>query len=429
MLHATQALRSGFRWNRTATRIELGLVLLLAGGFALWLQPVPHSDWEYYWKAAGSPLRYERGGVGLWLLAIPKSLGLSPVVSALLLNLASAGLLFALAHRADRTRGRWFTHLVALHLLVITPYFGIAQLDLVAAAQVGLGLHLLLRTSPGIGPSARALLAGASLAAGVSTRPQYALTLLAFVCLLACLWPFLRRRWHPAVPVLMAVAAGAVLLGFGLDAGLRHVSGRDEALRTSSAVTLYSGLLVSPLQHCGYWSPEAARAARADLGQPLHQAIRQRLAARPAAHWAAVLECKLPDILRPRPYALYWLMESPNVRESVGLHAGSARIDAAYDGARRVERVVYDLLLLATFAAVVLTSIRTGALAPSLWYVAPAWILSFWAVHLIFEIQGRYFLGMLLLIPLLCAHSAHRPPHAKGQGIVGQRSQAALSPR
>lgn len=32
-----------------------------------------------------------------------------------------------------------------------------------------------------------------------------------------------------------------------------------------------------------------------------------------------------------------------------------------------------------------------------------AWVLSFWLVHLVFEVQGRYFLATILLLPLLSA--------------------------
>ena len=31
------------------------------------------------------------------------------------------------------------------------------------------------------------------------------------------------------------------------------------------------------------------------------------------------------------------------------------------------------------------------------------WLLAFGLVHLVFEVQGRYFLAMLLLVPILCA--------------------------
>lgn len=31
------------------------------------------------------------------------------------------------------------------------------------------------------------------------------------------------------------------------------------------------------------------------------------------------------------------------------------------------------------------------------------WLLGFWSVHTVFEIQGRYFLGLFVLAPLLCA--------------------------
>ena len=55
---------------------------------------------------------------------------------------------------------------------------------------------------------------------------------------------------------------------------------------------------------------------------------------------------------------------------------------------------------------------------PSLEGLLPMmWVLAFWAVHAVFEIQGRYFLGMLLVAPLLCglAHARARSPQGRGE--------------
>src|SRR5690606_7479830 len=168
--------------------------LLLGAGLALWLQPVPHSDWGYYWNAAGSFSKYERGGVGLWLLAIPKTLGLSPVVSALCLNLPAAAIALWISWRADDggVRGLWLA--CAAYLVLIAPYFGIVQLDLVAATSLGVGAWLAATSDTYARPNASLLPAVVLVAVGVSTKPQFALTLWAMAALLVLPWLSWRAR-------------------------------------------------------------------------------------------------------------------------------------------------------------------------------------------------------------------------------------------
>jgi len=383
----------------------LAPTLLLGAGLALWLQPEPHSDWGYYWRAAGEYQDYERGGVGLWLLAIPKALGLSPVASALSLNLLAAAVVLRVSWCADLrgARGLWLA--TAAYLFLISPYFGIVQLDLAAAASLGAGMWLAASAGAHSGRRGSLAIAFLLVVAGVSTRPQFALTLWTMLAVLAVPWLLWRKRAGPAASTLLGVLVVGSVLGFALDYGLRGLGDRDESIRTSSAVTLYGGLLVSGQgQGCGYWSLEAARAAKADLHKPLHRAAIDRLAEQPASHWAGVIRCKLPEILRPPPYATYWLVETPSVRAAIDADPRNAEINATYYRILGHERRLYWWLTMAMLVAVI------GAAAVAMsrrkfvaGFLPIAWVLSFWLVHLIFEIQGRYFLGMFLLAPLLCA--------------------------
>lgn len=389
-----------------AERIIFWLVAaILAGlgaGLALWFQPQPHSDWLYYWQAAGDSSRYERGGLGLWLLALPKAAGLGPVASSLMLNLVAAWIALWTAWRSDRTGCHVFALLVSAYLLLITPFFGVAQLDLVAATMLGVGCSVMLQPTR----KRQVLCTGlaiAMVAGAVSTKPQYALTLWALLGLLAV--PCLAWRWRfQAIKPLLGVLLAGSLVGFGIDNGLRSFSGRAEAIRTSSAVTLYGGLLVSRIEGCGYWSVEAAQAAKVDLSKPLVIAVRDRLAAKPISHWVSIIRCKLPQIVRPPPFALYWLVESPNVRARIEASPRRDEINAGYRHAIRLEQICYawlTALVLLACPVIGFLAWRSGerllALIPSFW------VLSFWVVHLVFEIQGRYFLGMFLIAPILCA--------------------------
>jgi hypothetical protein len=385
--------------------LQLILLFALGAGSALWLQPEPHSDWLYYWTAAGNADAYVRGGLSLWLLSIPKLMGLSPVASALALNLPAAAWLWFLAYRIDRSRWKLLAHLVFLYLLLITPYFGIVQLDLVAAAQLGTAFWLMFDQRLQTKYAWKQGIAAVSIAFAVSTKPQYALTLWTMLAMMCLLLAFFQQHWRMALSVIGTLLVGSIL-GFATDMAMRVASGKTEQIRTSSAVTLYGGLLVSSdrrSQGCGYWSMAAAEAAKADLHKSLPAAVFERLEAKPMRHWVSVLRCKVPEIVRPPPFALYWLVESPNIRSRTDASAHKSRIDARYHQMLGWERSAYgwsrNLILLAC-VWIAFTLRRKAAILA----VLPVlWIVSFWCVHAVFEIQGRYFLGMFVVAPILCA--------------------------
>lgn len=394
-------------WSVVAALQVLGIAL--AGiVFSLHWAPEPHSDWLLYWRSAGDPDAYERGGVGLWLLAVPKALGLAPHTAALALNLPATVWLCVLPYRADRTRFRLFAQMVVAYLLLITPYFGIVQLDLVGAAFLATGFWLLMDASPTKGQfSWRMVIAVLAVAVAVSTRPQYALVLWALLVLLMFGW-LAGRRWSDRR--LQVLAVGLLLgsvVGFGLDMGLRQASGKTGQIRTSSAVTLYAGLLVSAdtrAERCGQWTPEAADAARDDLELSLFDAIGRRIASHPPAHWVGVLGCKAPQIIVPPAYALYWLLESPNVAATRAALEPDGRAEGGYALAKKWGSRVFRMLGLAILLVSAWTVIRGGRSRRLMAVLLPlAWIGAFWGVHAVFEIQGRYFLALYVIAPLLCA--------------------------
>lgn len=389
---------------------SMGLLYVAsATAMALAFLPTPHSDWALYWQTAGDLSAYERGGLGWWLLALPKALGLPPALAALVINLAAGLAVLWLAWWVDPGRHRVRVALAGIYLCLLAPYAGIVQLDLFAAAGVAAAFALSARAVVNPGRPMAWLGAAACLAVAVSTKPQYALLAWAIVLLLA--WPAWRwRRSSPWAPAFVAVLLAGSLAGFAIDQGQRKLGDRDQALRTSSAVTLYAGLLVSADRNepraprCGYWTPAAAAAAREDLHKPLAVAVRDRLAARPATHWLSVIGCKLPQVVRPPAFALDWLISSPSVQARLDPSTLEPRARARLLRAQRVEAWLYAatsvlmLLALATASASAWRrGWRFGALLPL------AWVAAFWGVHLVFEIQGRYFLGLYLLSPLVCA--------------------------
>ena len=396
-----------YRWAWAALAGMQALLLLGIGvALATWWWPEPHSDWRYYWVAAGQPESYIRGGLALWLLALPKALGLSPVMASLSINIPSALWLLFLAYRLDTGRWKLLAQLVALYLLLITPFAGIVQLDLVAAAAFGTAFWLLANARLRLAPAWRFGCAVACIVFAVSSKPQYALVvwaLLAFAIPVAWL---LRRSLSPAFHRLMLVLLAGSVLGFAVDMGMRVSSGRTEEIRTSSAVTLYGGLLVSSDQRakgCGYWSVEAAQAAKDDLHKPLSEAVMDRLQAQPIEHWLSVVRCKAPEILSPPPYALYWLIESPNIRARIDARPDREQVNAQYYRALDVERKVYGWARGLIILACVWTAFVLLRRKNPLGAVPLLWLVGFWSVHVVFEVQGRYFLGLFVLAPLLCA--------------------------
>jgi hypothetical protein len=396
------------------------VILVGAIGIALTLRwrPAPHSDWLYYWRAAGNVEAYERGGLSLWLLSIPKALGLSPDVASLLLNLPAVVVLAWLAYRVDRSRWKVCAQVLMAYLLLISPFLGIVQLDLVPAAQLAIGLWLVMDTGIALPRQFRFLLALLAIVFAVSSKPQYALIIWAMTGMVLLGRLLFGRRRFEGLSIVLGVLLAGSLLGFATDMGLRHLSGRTQQIRTSSAVTLYGGLLVSSekrTEGCGYWSVKAAEAAKQDLEKPLEEAVVDRLQARPVGHWLSVVRCKMPEIVRPVPYALYWLIESPNVREAIDASPQHDGIEAIYQKARRWEERLYRWVTAFVLLLCAWTTLRLWRRLPGMAILPVLWVLSFWAVHSVFEIQGRYFLGMFVIAPLLCAllyrkSATARPP-------------------
>lgn len=407
---------------------QLSFVLVAGATLALLSRPEPHSDWLYYWNAAGQPGEYQRGGLGLWLLALPKMLGASPVVAALALNLPTAAALGWLAYRCDRTRLRVFAQLGMFYLLLLVPFFGLVQLDMVATLQLGLAFWLLF--DPDAAAFGRWGKAGAvgAVSFAVSTKPQYALilwTLVGTACIVA-VW--LRHRLHGRfMPAMLVLLAGS-LLGFAVDLGLRQMSGQTESIRTSSAVTLYAGLLASGDTResgCGSWSLAATSAAKQDIHKPLPVAVMDRLSSEPLPHWWAIVRCKIPDIVNPPPFAINWLSQAPNVRSWMDSHRDRTAFEARYFPLLRIEKLVYSILVLSILSASFWTCLRSSRRQDGLSILPVLWVFSFWLVHAIFEIQGRYFLGMLMLAPMLCALAyRYAPVKALGRGEDPANEQA-----
>jgi hypothetical protein len=394
---ATIASRTGSRTSdRTLLLLEIAGIVVLATILALQVAPEPFSDWRYYWEAAGDPARYERGGAVLVLLGWLKRLGASPHVTMLGLNLAAAGATLMLARRADPAPGKWMAHLVALYLLLLAPYYGIVQLDLLASASLGLGLVLILHPPARPGRYGSAAVAILAVAAAVSTRPQFLLVLTALGGLLVLVWWVGRKLRSNALLLAAGLLFAGALAGFGFDSALRAQAERSGAIRTNSSVTLYSGLLASSTRpaDCGRWSPGATATMRSDLGKPLGRAVMERLQKQPVSHWAAVMACKVPQIVAPPPFAWAWLMESPSSGERP--QAGTVRAVAV------AEQLVYRLLTGVFYVLALLVAWRQRSSGHLRW-LPMLWLLAFGLVHLVFEVQGRYFLAMLLLLPVLCA--------------------------
>lgn len=403
--------------------LQLALICAAAIALALAFDPSPHSDWLYYWIAAGDASLYQRGGAGLGLLAALKALGASPVAASLCINVASAAALLWVAYRCDPGRWKWYAQLVAGMLLAVTPFYGIVQLDLVAIAFLAIATWFLAGT-PGLPTTARFTCGILLAAVAVSTKPHLALVVGAMAILLVPVRWGMRRRWAGSADLLVAALLAGSLLGFVADYATRAAVGQQDSMRTTSAVTLYAGLLVlGEGRPCGYWSEEAAEAAKIDMRQPLARAVATRLAAEPPRHWAGVMACKLPEILLPRPFALNWLVESASTREQPDGAGGPANAGSRYAVARWMERAVYFALETAILCTVVVTAVGSRGRAAAPGSIAVAWIMAFWAVHAVFEIQGRYFLPMLLIAPILAALAA-RAAVAGGIGSAGKTGAA-----
>lgn len=386
--------------NKAADRkflfMEVAAITALAAVLAVQFAPEPFSDWQYYWQAAGSPDRYERGGAALVLLGWLKRLGAPPHLTMLGLNLIAAVATLMLARRVDPTPGKWMAHLVALYLLLLAPYYGIVQLDLLATMSLAVGVMLILHPSLRLGRLGSGMGAVLTVAAAVSTRPQFLLVLTTLSGLLVLTWGIGKKRQSSMLLYAAILLSAGALAGFGFDSALRANAERSGALRTNSSVTLYSGLLASSTRpaDCGRWSAEAAATMRSDLEKPLAQAATERLRAKPVSHWMAVMACKVPQMVAPPAFAWSWLMASP----SASAHPSAATVRTV----ALVEQLMYRLLSGVFYVLALCVAWRRLSTSQLRW-LPMLWLLAFGLVHLVFEVQERYFLAMLLLLPILCA--------------------------
>lgn len=384
--------------------LQLAVLVMLSVLFAVWFRPEPISDWLDYWTAAGDLQSYVRGGMALWLLGIPKTMGFPPWAGATLLNVPAIAWMWFLAYRVDHSRYRVFAQLIVLYLLLITPFASVVQLDLLGATMFATGLWLLLDSTLSMAAKPRLATACLFIAAAVSSRTQYALTLWVMIPMLAVAWLLFRRVPKAVIQRLLVGLLMGSVLGIAFDGGLRLINGRSGDARIGQVVTIYTGLLTSgEAGACGAWNPQAGQAAIADLGKPLATAIADRLAAQSPSHWVAVVKCKTPNIILPSAYAMYWLIASPNVEAKMGALPAESHWRALVMRLQQAESLLYrplvGVILLVCFAVPFLYWRRARSLA----LLPVLWLVSFWMVHAVFEIQGRYFLGMLLIAPLVCA--------------------------
>lgn len=397
------------RHERVALIGAAALLAAVATTWAFVIKPLPFSDWDYYWKAAEGTISYERGGVLVFALRLLQALSLPPYATALVMNLIAALALLILAHRVDGARIGITAILVLVYLLAITPYYAVVQFDLPATALLCGGLYLLMPDTIG-GQRAWHVIAAVLLVSfAVSSRPQFFLVLLVFGTLLmfaAVLAARFRGLLTNKAAIVATVLIGAALLGFAIDSAMRADAGRSEAVRTNSAVTLYAGLLSSGTSRpgCGYWSEQATREARADAALPLAQAVSGRLKEQPMRHWLAVVRCKVPDIVLPASYALSWSLGAPDVTERINASEHEQQLSALSTRLYRMERLGYGAVLILIYAFTAMVIVRRvrdqrwiAALLPALW------VLSYWLVHSIFEIQPRYFLGLFLILLFMAA--------------------------
>lgn len=386
----------------TVAVVALAIVATI---WAFAIRPEPFSDWAYYWEAASGAVAYERGGLLLFALRGLQAMSLPPHAAALALNLPAAAILGWLAHRADGGRFGMAAMLVFAYLLAIVPYYAVVQLDMAATALACAGMCL-IAVEAVRGPRPwRVLAAVALVAAAVSSRPQFLLVLSVFAGLVVVAVAWLGAPGN--VPRRRAVAMAGVLLaatwlGFGIDSALRADAGRAGAVRTTSGVTLYAGLLSSDTvpPTCGHWNARATHDARADAGMPLLQAVSARLRSEPPRHWLSVIGCKMPAIVLPRSYALGWSLDAPNVQARIQASANPSRWQAWSAHLHGIERLGYLALLAALYCCTGVAVARWARRRQWLFAALPvAWIASFWLVHAVFEIQPRYFLSLFLLLP------------------------------
>jgi len=373
---------------------------VIASCFAAIYMPTPSGDWAYYWKLATDLGDYRRGGLSVFLLTPFKLLGLQPWMVALPINVGIAWTFVLLCSKVDDTPGKVPTLLAMLYLYTLVPFAGIVQVDMIAALWA-LAALLLGASAVQSAGRWRVGLAIGCLAMAASTRSQYALVLMVMAL---ALFPFIlfgSQRQQVLIRTAVLIIGLGGMLGLVLDTGMRSGTGNGGTFRTGVGVVIYSGLLVTPSSGpwCGGWTPEAKLASELDDGLPFIEAMSNRVSARSFDEFMETIGCKTGRILGYEPFAWYWLQNGRGARRDDEL--GEARWQWLDRWAPAYDRyfAVVRSLGWACLACFVLLSVHRRHL---LGIVLPlAWIFSYWAVHAVFEVQGRYFLGMAWLAPVL----------------------------
>ena len=397
-----RAIRRG-RLYEQCISILAALVLwtMVASYLAILYPPKPGGDWAYYWDLATNPGMYRRGGLSVFLFSPFKLIGFPPWLAALAINV-SIGWLFILAlARIGDSRGMLATILAVLYLYTLAPFAGIVQLDMMAALWALVAL-LIAVSAIQKGSRIRYCLSIACLAMAASTRTQYALVLIVMASLVV---PFAlgcrraKRRRLLAVTAALMLGGGA---GLALDSTLRAVAGNAEDFRDGVGVVIYTGLLTTADSGpwCGGWTPAALQAAKEDKALDFTDAMRMRLKARPLGEYGNVISCKSGRIFFFEPFALYWLQSSRMEQQGGGASEAAwqrlERWQPAYDRFFSVVRGALWVYLIGFVAFSIARRNLLGAVLPAVW------IIAYWCVHSVLEVQGRYFLGMAWLIPGLC---------------------------
>ncbi len=350
---------------------------------------------------AGNLSWYYKGGI-LPLLYWPfKVAGLSPYISALIVNssawlLLGASLWLWPSQRRDRVAQILASFTLSLFGIWWAGMVSIVNADLPHMGMVALGLALLFRYSAL--PLLHAYVLGSIiiLALGLTIRMQGVVVFALVACLMLLSQLSSRLRSYPLVSKrLLTVVLFSLVLSLFLEGGLRSHSKDTVGKSRYARTALYSGLLVAEAgARCGSWSRYAHDVSLKELSQPLHHVIYKHLSRKDPRDLARLFACKVTRFLLFHEFSFRWLTLSLH-RNRMDRSEKPGQSDQAtqakllgYSKMEKTAGIVLKVLLIILIVA--LPFQQTLAVNTKIYVFSILLFIGYLALHLIFEIQHRY---------------------------------------
>lgn len=384
--------------------------LFIAAAFYVTIKtkPYPFSDFLYYWNYVTDFSIYTKGGLLFVLYAPLKLAGLTPYISAFIVNsLCFIALSYAMWLGKKQTKWQWVSSIllgvIGIWFLAFMP---IVNTDIPTIALFLLGIRLFIdfldtKKKLYLG------LAIASTAISLSMRSQffYISIFLIVIILAIFLFQYLKKiPFNSSLKFFLILILASTVISFAATKSLGTFTKDKSLLAVYNRVTFYTGLLDTPSvgASCGTYNDAAVEKALAELNQPFVKTLITDLKAIPVQQLVNTVLCKWNNyIFQYNQFGTTWLWghitNGWTETKTVGFF---------WQVWEYMEYFAAKILKLAGFALVLLFIYDFKKFKKSeitVFLFAMFTVLMFFGIHTILEIQPRYIISPVIIaivIPL-----------------------------